>query len=26
VPLGRMRMQVEFYRERPVLAEDLPHG
>lgn len=26
VPLGAMTMQVEFYRERPVLAEDLPHG
>lgn len=26
VPLGRMRMQVEFYRERPDLGEGAVHG
>jgi len=26
MPLGRMRMQVEFYRERPSPTEDSGHG
>lgn len=26
VPLGPMRMQVEFFRERPVSGEDAAHG
>lgn len=26
VPLGAMRMQVEFFRERPVLGEGPAHG
>ena len=26
VPLGRMKMQVEFYRERPALGESMSDG